>query len=169
MTVARAQAPIVRMTGIAKRFGDCQAIRDASLEVAAGEIHALVGENGAGKVDAHAHPRGALSRPMPAPMEVGGRDVTGWSTAEAIARASAWCTSTSCSCRTLTVAENVVLGREPTRGLAIDMARAQREVAEAAERERVPHERARMRARPDRRRAAARRDPEDARTAARAS
>ena len=49
MTLPVSGAPAVRMVHIAKRFGDCQAVRDASLEVMQGEIHALVGENGAGK------------------------------------------------------------------------------------------------------------------------
>ena len=31
------------------RYGDCVALTDGALEVAAGSIHALVGENGAGK------------------------------------------------------------------------------------------------------------------------
>jgi rhamnose transport system ATP-binding protein len=35
--------------GIHKRYGAAVALQDVSLEVAAGEIHALVGENGAGK------------------------------------------------------------------------------------------------------------------------
>lgn len=39
----------LRLTGIAKSFPGVQAIRSAELELAAGEIHALVGENGAGK------------------------------------------------------------------------------------------------------------------------
>ena len=37
------------MRGIVKRYGAAVALQDVSLEVAAGEIHALVGENGAGK------------------------------------------------------------------------------------------------------------------------
>ena len=37
------------MRGIDKRYGAAVALQDVSLEVAAGEIHALVGENGAGK------------------------------------------------------------------------------------------------------------------------
>ena len=39
----------VRMAGIVKRFGRIVANDSADLEVASGEIHALVGENGAGK------------------------------------------------------------------------------------------------------------------------
>ncbi len=75
--------PVVRMTGIQKYFGAVHANRGAEIEVAAGEIHALVGENGAGKSTLMK----ILSGMMPADggrVEVGGREVTGWSTAQAI-------------------------------------------------------------------------------------
>src|SRR5213596_3381002 len=42
-------APLLRMTGISKRFGATQALADVSLAVYAGEALALIGENGAGK------------------------------------------------------------------------------------------------------------------------
>jgi len=41
--------PIAEMININKSFGGIHALRDASLELRAGEVHALVGENGAGK------------------------------------------------------------------------------------------------------------------------
>jgi ribose transport system ATP-binding protein len=41
--------PRLRMTGVAKAFGATRALKSVSLEVAPGEVHALIGENGAGK------------------------------------------------------------------------------------------------------------------------
>lgn len=40
---------LLKMSAISKRFGATHALRDVTLEVLAGEVHALVGENGAGK------------------------------------------------------------------------------------------------------------------------
>jgi general nucleoside transport system ATP-binding protein len=133
MTLPVSGAPAVRMLHIAKRFGDCQAVRDASLEVTQGEIHALVGENGAGKSTMMRILAG-IYPPDVGTVELFGRDVTGWSAAQAIDASVGMVHQHFMLVPTLTIAENVILGREPTRGLAIDMARAQREVGEAAER-----------------------------------
>ena len=38
------------VSGINKRFGGVRALRDVNLEVRAGEVHALLGENGAGNL-----------------------------------------------------------------------------------------------------------------------
>src|SRR5205814_7706675 len=82
-------APAIRLTDIYKSFGPVRANRGASLEVMRGEIHALVGENGAGKSTLMRALSGMYA-PDSGRMEVADangilHDVTGWSTAEAIA------------------------------------------------------------------------------------
>jgi ribose transport system ATP-binding protein len=48
-SVATAQEPLLRIEHLSKTFGGTRALRDVSLEIAPGEIHALVGQNGCGK------------------------------------------------------------------------------------------------------------------------
>ncbi|MDQ4079345.1 MAG: ABC transporter ATP-binding protein [Gemmatimonadota bacterium] len=125
MTVA---ATAVRMDGIHKTFGAVRANRGAQLEVGAREIHALVGENGAGKSTLMRILAG-LHAPDAGTVEIATttgelRDVTGWSTADAIAAGVGMVHQHFMLVRTLTVAENVVLGREPVRGAMLDVARA---------------------------------------------
>jgi len=113
----------IRMEGIDKTFGAVRANRGASLEVRPGEIHALVGENGAGK-STLMKILGGLQKPDAGKMEVNGRNVTGWSTSEAIAAGIGVVHQHFMLVPTLTVAENMVLGMEPTKGLRFDYAKA---------------------------------------------
>jgi ABC-type uncharacterized transport system ATPase subunit len=121
--------PAIRLTDIAKSFGPVRANRGASLEVMPGEIHALVGENGAGKSTLMRVLSGMYAAES-GRMEVNGRDVTGWSTANAIDAGVGMVHQHFMLVPTLTVAENVMLGRELTKGGQLDRARAEREVAE---------------------------------------
>jgi general nucleoside transport system ATP-binding protein len=114
---------VVRLRGIAKSFGAVIANRDASLEVRQGEIHALVGENGAGK-STLMKILGGLLAPDAGSVEVFGRTVTGWRTTDAIAAGVGVVHQHFMLVPTLTVAENIVLGAEPTSGLSLDRDRA---------------------------------------------
>ena len=116
---AMQSAPLaIQITDVAKSFGPVRANRDASLEVRAGEIHALVGENGAGKSTLMRILSGMFA-PDAGRVVVDGRDVTGWTTAEAIAAGVGMVHQHFMLVPTLTVAENVVLGREPTAPTAL--------------------------------------------------
>jgi general nucleoside transport system ATP-binding protein len=116
--------PAVRMARIVKNFGPVQANRDASLDVNAGEIHAVVGENGAGKSTLLRVLCGMYA-PDGGTVEVFGKVVTGWNTSEAIAAGVGMVHQHFMLVPTLTVAENVVLGREPMTGLTYDRAFAE--------------------------------------------
>jgi ribose transport system ATP-binding protein len=49
MDVTQATEPLLRMTGIVKRFPGVRALDGVDLDVRAGEVHCLLGQNGAGK------------------------------------------------------------------------------------------------------------------------
>jgi general nucleoside transport system ATP-binding protein len=126
-------SPAVRIVDIQKSFGAVQANRGATLEVGAAEIHALVGENGAGKSTLMRILSGMYA-PDGGGVAVFGEDVTGWSTAQAIGAGVGMVHQHFMLVPTLTVAENVVLGSEPHRGLELDLERARREVRALSER-----------------------------------
>ena len=120
-------ASAVHIDGVAKLFGSVVANRNASLDVATGEIHALVGENGAGKSTLMRVLAGMYT-PDAGTVQVNGRDVTGWSTHAAIAAGVGMVHQHFMLVPTLTVAENVVLGMEPTHGFRVDLAKATADV-----------------------------------------
>jgi ABC-type sugar transport system ATPase subunit len=47
--MSEAKPPVLRVTSVAKNYGQVRALADASLTVNRGEVHALLGDNGAGK------------------------------------------------------------------------------------------------------------------------
>ena len=67
--------PLLQVSGLVKRFGGIAAADGISLEIPAGELHAVIGPNGAGKTTLIAELAGDL-RPDAGTMRFGGRDVT---------------------------------------------------------------------------------------------
>ena len=116
--------PSIFLEGIEKSFGPVAANRGADLSVITGEIHALVGENGAGKSTLMRILSGMYAADA-GTMEVNGRDVSGWTTAAAIAAGVGMVHQHFMLVPTLTVAENVVLGCELTRGVVLDRVAAE--------------------------------------------
>ncbi|MGH7678491.1 MAG: ABC transporter ATP-binding protein [Gemmatimonadaceae bacterium] len=122
-----ASPPMIKLSDIHKSFGPVKANRGAGLDVAAGEIHALVGENGAGKSTLMRILSG-MFQPDAGRAEVGGRDVTGWRTADAIRAGVGMVHQHFMLVSPLTVTENVTLGAEISRGGRLDLARARQDV-----------------------------------------
>lgn len=68
---------LLRAQGIAKTFGATHALRDCSFELAAGEVHALVGENGSGK-STFVKIVSGIHRPDSGTLEVGDEPLDGF-------------------------------------------------------------------------------------------
>ncbi|AHG93145.1 ABC transporter related protein (plasmid) [Gemmatirosa kalamazoonensis] len=110
---------LLEITGVAKRFGATVALDGVDLALRAGEVHALVGENGAGKSTLMGVLAGAL-RPDRGTMRLAGAPYTPGSPLDARRRGIALIHQELSLCPHLTVAENVVLGAEPTRRGLVD-------------------------------------------------
>lgn len=119
--------PVIEMVGIHKRFGDVQANADADLRVFPGEVHCLLGENGAGKSTLMKILYG-LYAPDSGEIRVRQRQVTIHSPRDAMAAGIGMVHQHFMLVDDFTVAENVIVGIEPTRRGLLDMAEARRQV-----------------------------------------
>jgi ribose transport system ATP-binding protein len=115
-------APLLDMRGISKTFPGARALNDVSLSIEAAEIHALMGENGAGKSTLMKILSGAYQADPGGEIRLDGRPVTidGPLAGKRLGIAIIY-QELSLS-PNLSVAENIYLGSEPSRGLAIDRA-----------------------------------------------
>src|SRR5829696_8036231 len=106
-----AEVPLLRATDITKSYAGVQALKSASLELRAGEVHALIGENGAGKSTLIKIITGAVSADG-GELQIGGRAVTHNSPRAAKALGVAAIYQQPALFPELTVAENIALGVE---------------------------------------------------------
>jgi simple sugar transport system ATP-binding protein len=134
--VAGDLVPLLQMRGIVKRFGELVANDHVDLNVREGEIHALVGENGAGKSTLMNVLYG-LVQPDEGTIRLRGREVRIRGPREAIDLGIGMVHQHFMLVGPLTVAENVVLGKEPG-GPILDRGRIDAAVRGIAERYRVP-------------------------------
>jgi general nucleoside transport system ATP-binding protein len=121
--------PAVELRGITKRFPGVVANRDVDITVARGSVHAIVGENGAGKSTLMKTLYG-MHRPDEGTVLVDGRPVVLHSPADAIALGIGMVHQHFKLADNFTVLENVVLGAEPRKGLALDFAKARLRIVE---------------------------------------
>ena len=112
--MAEALAPRFRMRGIRKAFGATVALDGVDLEVAPGEVCALVGQNGAGKSTLMAILAGALA-PDGGEMSLDGAAYRPRNPLEARRAGVQMIYQELSLAPHLSVAENVVLGMEPAR------------------------------------------------------
>jgi rhamnose transport system ATP-binding protein len=119
----------LRLTGIRKRYGGVQALRGVDFDVRSGEVHALVGENGAGKSTLIKIISGAETADEGS-VQMGGRRLGGGNTSAALDAGIATVYQEPQLFGELSVAENIFIGRELTRGVLVDRATQRAKVDE---------------------------------------
>ncbi|MDQ0467399.1 sugar ABC transporter ATP-binding protein [Labrys wisconsinensis] len=113
-------SPLLSLSGLSKRFLGVQALDDVGISVQPGEVHGLLGENGAGKSTLLKIISGAQP-PDAGTMLWDGADMTAPNPLAAQALGIVTIYQEFNLVPTLTVAENIFIGREPTRmGLFVD-------------------------------------------------
>jgi len=131
-------APHVSLRDITRRCGNVVANDRVSLELLPGQVHAIVGENGAGKSTLMKVLYG-LFQPDSGEILIDGRPVRLPDPEAAMHLGLGMVHQHFMLIDTLSVTENVVLGREPLQGLgAFDRAKAEADVAALAKRYSLP-------------------------------
>lgn len=123
------ETPLWELDGVTKVFPGVRANDDISIRLNAGEIHALLGENGCGKSTLIKILSG-VHQPDAGKILRNGKEVKLSSPIQARGQGVATVFQEFSLAQTLTVAENIFLGRYPKRGPFVDWQRMRREAAE---------------------------------------
>ncbi|HEX6278678.1 MAG TPA: ABC transporter ATP-binding protein [Pyrinomonadaceae bacterium] len=118
---------MLELRNIKKAFGDCVANEDVSLTVHAGTIHAIVGENGAGKSTAMRVVYGFYN-PDEGEILFEGEPVTIRNPHDAIALGIGMVHQHFMLVDTMTVAENIILGAETGSAANLDLDKANADI-----------------------------------------
>lgn len=125
---------VIEMKGITKQFPGVLANDRVDFAACRGRIHALVGENGAGKTTLMSILYG-LTRPDKGTIRIGGRPVSFGSAKDAINCGIGMVHQHFMLVPSYTVAENIILGQEPTRHrVFVDLKTARMQVEQISER-----------------------------------
>ena len=122
----------VELRHISKRFPGVVANKDVSLKVQSGSVHALVGENGAGKSTVMKILYG-MQRPDGGEIFVNGKQVNFKSPYESIAAGIGMVHQHFMLADNFTVLENIILGDEPKHANQIDFKAARIKINEMSE------------------------------------
>ncbi|MGI3899617.1 MAG: sugar ABC transporter ATP-binding protein [Janthinobacterium lividum] len=120
-------SPLVIMRGITKSFGPFQVLRGIDFDVRPGEVHALLGENGAGKSTLMKVLMG-VHRPDAGTVTLAGQDLTNASVEDRMGHGIAMIFQELSLLPNMSVADNIMVGREPRRpGWMVDGRRLRRD------------------------------------------
>ena len=122
----------VELRHISKRFPGVIANKDVSLKVESGSVHALVGENGAGKSTVMKILYG-MQRPDSGEILVNGEQVQFKTPNDAIDAGIGMVHQHFMLADNFTVLENIILGSEPRHGATIDFTAARKKIVEMAQ------------------------------------
>jgi len=111
----RVPEPMLRVSGLRKRFGGLLVTDDVSIDVARGTIHGLIGPNGAGKTTLVNQIGGAL-RPEAGRVNLAGADVTHASMAQRARAGLGRCFQITCLAPGFTALENAALAAQARSG-----------------------------------------------------
>src|SRR3954453_18052580 len=128
-----AEAPLLELRGITKRFPGVLANDQVSFDLRTGEVHALLGENGAGKSTLMNILYGLYS-PDEGEILLNGKPLHLGSPHAAIDAGIGMVHQHFMLIPVMTVAENIVLAAEPKKGVLLDRAGAEQRVTELAQR-----------------------------------
>jgi len=120
------------MNSICKSFGDLKANDNIDFNVKKGEIHCLLGENGAGKSTLMKILFGLYSKDS-GTIKINGEQVNINSPSKAISLQMGMIHQHFMLVDRLTISENIVAGKEPTKGIFLDYEKANADVKEISD------------------------------------